>query len=119
MCLRGCFIGIALLLFSGAGFAHQVSLGPEDQTPGDQYVLGPDSRPQPGVPKGETSEFIFDHSRIYPGTSRKITVYVPAEYKGDKPAYIYVGLDGLGFLATNLARVLKSEEDPPALPGWQ
>ena len=26
-------------------------------------------------------------------------VYVPAEYRGDKPACVYVGLDGLGFNA--------------------
>ena len=52
---------------------------------------------QSGVPKGEIFEFIVDHSQIYPGTSRKITVYVPAEYKADKPACVYVGLDGLGF----------------------
>jgi hypothetical protein len=62
----------------------------------DPYVLGPDSKAQPGVPKGKTFEFTFDHSRIFPGTTRKITVYVPADYKGDKPACVYLGLDGLG-----------------------
>jgi enterochelin esterase-like enzyme len=63
----------------------------------DNYEPGPDSKPQPGVPKGKTFSFTYEGSRIFPGTSRNITVYVPAQYKGDKPACVYVGLDGLGF----------------------
>ena len=63
----------------------------------DNYEPGPDSKPQPGVPKGKTWSFQFTDSKIFPGTSRHITVYVPAQYKGDKPACVYVGLDGLGF----------------------
>ncbi|NQT88644.1 gluconolactonase, partial [bacterium] len=63
----------------------------------DNYVPGPDSKPQPGVPKGKTFSFRFEGSKVFPGTSRHITVYVPAQYKGDKPACVYVGLDGLGF----------------------
>src|SRR5882672_10797566 len=62
-----------------------------------QYVRGPDSRPQSGVPKGKIFEFTLDHSKIFPGTTRKITVYVPAEYAADKPACVYVGLDDLAF----------------------
>ncbi|HVU07050.1 MAG TPA: SMP-30/gluconolactonase/LRE family protein [Verrucomicrobiae bacterium] len=63
----------------------------------DNYKSGPDSMPQPGVPKGKTFWFKFANSKIFPGTSRIITVYVPAKYKGDKPACVYMGLDGLGF----------------------
>jgi hypothetical protein len=65
----------------------------------DQYALGPDSLPQPGVPAGKTFQFEMGHSKIFPDTVRKITVYIPAAYKGDKPACVYVGLDGLGFHA--------------------
>ena len=63
----------------------------------DNYEPGPDSKPQPGVPKGSTFSFKFADSKIFPGTSRTITVYVPAQYKGDEPACVYVGLDSLGF----------------------
>jgi enterochelin esterase-like enzyme len=55
--------------------------------------------PQPGVPQGKIFEFRFEQSRIFPGTARKITVYVPAQYTADQPACLYVGLDGLGFEA--------------------
>ena len=63
----------------------------------DNYQPGPDSQPQAGVPKGETFSFQLDNSSVFPGTRRTITVYVPAQYRGDKPACVYVGLDGLGF----------------------
>jgi sugar lactone lactonase YvrE len=65
----------------------------------DPYTPGPDSQPQSGVPKGKTFEFIFTESRIFPGTVRKITVYVPVQYRAEKPACVYVGLDGLWFEA--------------------
>ncbi|HUC84908.1 MAG TPA: alpha/beta hydrolase-fold protein, partial [Candidatus Acidoferrales bacterium] len=63
----------------------------------DNYPPGPDSKPQAGVPKGETFSFQLENSQVFPGTRRTITVYVPAQYKGDPPACVYVGLDGLGF----------------------
>jgi sugar lactone lactonase YvrE/enterochelin esterase-like enzyme len=65
----------------------------------DPYVPGPDSLPHPDVPKGKVFEFDFNQSRIFPGTTRKIFVYVPAQYRGDKPACVYVGLDGFAFEA--------------------
>jgi len=65
----------------------------------DRYTPGPDSQPQAGVPQGKTFEFAFDRSAVFPGTSRTITVYVPAQYRGNAPACLYVGLDGLWFNA--------------------
>jgi sugar lactone lactonase YvrE len=51
------------------------------------------------VPKGESLEFTFESSTIFPGTTRKITVYIPGLYRAERPACVYVGLDGLGFEA--------------------
>ena len=65
----------------------------------DDYELGPDSKPQPDVPKGKVFGFPLQDSKIFPGTKRHISVYVPAQYRGDKPACVYVALDGLGFNA--------------------
>ncbi len=64
--------------------------------PSDAYPLGRDSLPQ-NVPHGKTFVFTLDHSTVFPDTSRKITVYVPAEYTDAEPACVYVGLDGLSF----------------------
>ena len=60
------------------------------------YPLGPDSEKQEGVPEGKTFQVVFDQSTIFPGTTREITVYVPAQYDASKAACVYVGLDGLG-----------------------
>jgi sugar lactone lactonase YvrE/enterochelin esterase-like enzyme len=88
-----------VLLACGMTFAQQASTGSKLPSPDDQYVPGPDSQPQPGVPKGKIFEFTFDHSKVFPGTTRKISVYVPAEYRAGKPACVYVGLDALAFEA--------------------
>jgi enterochelin esterase-like enzyme len=98
MRLQTCCIAAALLL-CGVVSAQQTVPGTRPTSPDDQYVPGPDSLPQPDVPKGKVFEFTLDGSHIYPGTSRKITVYVPAEYRADKPACVYVGLDALAFEA--------------------
>ena len=34
-------------------------------------------------------------SKIYPGTTHTYQVYVPEQYNGNKPACLYVGLDGV------------------------
>jgi enterochelin esterase-like enzyme len=62
---------------------------------GDASVPGPDSLPQPGVPKGTTFEFAFDHSKIFPGTTRQVTVYIPKQYDPAKPACVWVSQDGV------------------------
>jgi sugar lactone lactonase YvrE/enterochelin esterase-like enzyme len=79
----------------------------------DNYEPGPDSKPQPGVPKGKTFSFKLETSKIFPGTSRTITVYVPAQYTGDKPACVYVGLDGLGFGVTTVFDNLIHKKEMP------
>ncbi len=62
----------------------------------DDYPVGPDSQPQPGVPKGDVLKFTLENSKIFPGTHHDYWVYVPAEYTADKPACVYVGQDGVG-----------------------
>ncbi len=65
--------------------------------PSDAYPLTPDSLPNPAVPHGHEFTIELSHSSIFSQTTRTISVYVPAEYKGDKAVCVYVGLDGLGF----------------------
>ena len=64
--------------------------------PSDNYALGPDSLPHPGVPAGKIFKFEIANPKTFPDTVRTITVYVPAQYRPVKPACVYVGLDGLG-----------------------
>ncbi|HEY2018380.1 MAG TPA: SMP-30/gluconolactonase/LRE family protein [Bryobacteraceae bacterium] len=65
----------------------------------DDYVLGPDSQPHAGVPKGKVTKYSWNDSRIYPGSGRDYWVYVPAQYDGTKPACVMVFQDGSGFVS--------------------
>ena len=64
---------------------------------GQEYVPGPDSQPQAGVPKGTVSEHSWT-SKIYPGTVRDYWVYVPAQYDASKPACVMIFQDGGGLV---------------------
>jgi enterochelin esterase family protein len=60
----------------------------------DQYVLGPDSLPQEGVPRGKVVPMPNWKSQIFPGTERTWWLYVPAQYDGSTPASVLVIQDG-------------------------
>jgi sugar lactone lactonase YvrE/enterochelin esterase-like enzyme len=64
----------------------------------EEYVLGPDSARQPGVPQGKVTKHEWRNSKIYPGTTREYYVYVPAQYRPEKPACTMVFLDGSTFV---------------------
>jgi sugar lactone lactonase YvrE/enterochelin esterase-like enzyme len=51
------------------------------------------------VPKGEVQKFSFDRSRVFPGTTRDVWVYVPRQYDPAKPACLYVNQDGIQYNA--------------------
>ena len=76
----------ALLLFSLSVFA---------QAPAENYPVDSASVEHAGVPKGEVLKFVFDSSKIFPGTWREYWVYVPAQYNPAVPACVYVNQDGI------------------------
>ena len=67
------------------------------QSRAEEYVLGPDSQRQPGVPQGKVTRYEWT-SRIYPGTVRDYWVYVPAQYEASKPACLMIFQDGHAFV---------------------
>jgi enterochelin esterase family protein len=62
----------------------------------EAYETHPDSREQPGVPKGTVKQMPSWESRIFSGTRRDWWVYVPAQYKPEAPAAVMVFQDGAG-----------------------
>ncbi len=64
----------------------------------DDYTLGPDSLPQPGVPAGAIHKFHLASSRLFPGTQRDYWVYVPAQYRPAVAACVMVFQDGERFV---------------------
>jgi S-formylglutathione hydrolase FrmB len=77
---------------------------PALRKPGD-YPLGPDSRPQPNVPKGRLEGPFPFRSQIIAGTVRLYWIYVPAQYTATSPANVLVFQDGQR--ATNPSGVLQ------------
>lgn len=60
----------------------------------DTYPLGPDSQPQPGVPKGRVEGPFVWKSTIFANTVRQYWIYVPAQYDPARPAALMVFQDG-------------------------
>src|SRR5436305_11024136 len=71
---------------------------PDDFSMPVRYALGPDSYRQAGVPAGTVSEHRTADSRIFPGTTHRYWIYVPAQYTGSEPASLMVFLDGRMYL---------------------
>ena len=83
----------------------------------EEYPVHPDSKPQPGVPKGEVMKFTFENSKIFPGTWREYWVYVPAQYTPDKPACVYVNQDGIQYEAPTVFDNLINKKEMPITIG--
>jgi gluconolactonase len=83
----------------------------------DAYVPGPDSVPQAGVPKGELIKFTFADSKIFPGTTRQVTVYVPRAYDPAKPACLFVDQDGVQWNAPVVLDNLIARQEVPVMIG--
>ena len=57
----------------------------------------PDRNVQAGVPQGKVTAGVFTDSKLFPGTRRDYSVYVPQQYTPDTPASLMVFQDGSGF----------------------
>lgn len=88
---RTSFFAIGLLgSFGALSIAQSLQLHGESY----QYMLGPDSQPRDGVPKGTVTQHELLESSVYPGTVRRYSVYVPAQYEASVPAALMVFQDG-------------------------
>jgi len=65
----------------------------------DVYLLGPDSAPHEGVPKGKVIGPLTLASDVFTNTTRHYWVYVPAQYDAKKPACLMIFQDGHFFVA--------------------
>src|SRR3954470_21142698 len=89
------------------------SLNAFEQTPAETYPEDPASVEQAGVPKGEVLKFSFDQSKIYPGTFREYWIYIPAQYRPETPACVYINQDGIQWKApTVFDNLINSKEMP-------
>jgi gluconolactonase len=84
-------------------------------TPPSTYVP-PEIKPE-AVLKGEIKECTFSGSSIFPGTERQVTVFIPAQYDGSKPACVYVKTDGYNPREKSLLETLIASKEMPVTIG--
>lgn len=87
------------------------------QAPEESYPFDPASLEQANVPRGEVLKFTFDQSKIFPGTWREYWVYVPAQYKPETPACLYVNQDGIQWKAPTVFDNLIHNKEMPVTIG--
>lgn len=61
------------------------------------YEHGVDSQLNSSVPQGTVSQHVWTDSKVFAGTKRRYSVYVPAQYDGKAPAALMVFQDGHAF----------------------
>ena len=83
----------------------------------ETYPVDPASEVQAGIPKGEILKFTFTNSKIFPGTSREVSVYIPTQYRPDKPACVYVNQDGVQWKAPTVFDNLIASKEMPVTIG--
>jgi enterochelin esterase-like enzyme/sugar lactone lactonase YvrE len=72
----------------------------------------PAIKPEDILP-GQMKECTFEQSKIFPGTTRAVSVFIPAQYDGSKPACVYVKTDGYrNGEKENLERLIATREMP-------
>ena len=94
---------------TGAADGTRVSINKSDGQP-------PAIKPEDILP-GETKQFRFTASRIFPGTVRDVTVFIPAQYDGKKPACVYVKTDGFNPREKTLLETMIATKEMPVTIG--
>ena len=69
------------------------------------------------VPKGELVKFTFDQSKVFPGTTREVSVYIPRQYDAAQPACVYVNQDGVQYNAPAVFDQLIHKKEMPVTIG--
>ncbi len=90
-------------------------IAPVDAAPASAYVA-PEIKPEDILP-GTIKRATFSTSTIYPGTVREVTVFIPAQYDGSKPACVYVKTDGFNPREKTLMETLIATKEMPVAIG--
>ena len=66
---------------------------------------------------GELKQFNYSDSKIFPGTVRNVSVFIPAQYDGSKTACVYVKTDGYSPIEKPLMESLIAAKEMPVTVG--
>lgn len=76
----------------------------------------PEIAPEAILP-GTIKQLTFNTSRIFPGTVRDVTVFIPAQYEAAKPACVYVKTDGFNPKEKQLLETMIATKEIPVTVG--
>ena len=96
--------------------AGVVTSGSFAQERGATAYVAPSIKPE-DVLKGEIKSCPFSASAIFPGTVRDVSVFIPAQYNGSKPACVYVKTDGYNPREKALLETLIATKEMPVTIG--
>src|SRR5262245_28610585 len=99
--VAACFTIVVAVWLGAQGLATPPQAPPSDLPP-VSYSLGPDSQPQPGVPKGSLTKHTLAPGKFYPGTPHNYQLFVPAQYDASRPIPFMIFLDGSGYAGDNV-----------------
>jgi enterochelin esterase family protein len=94
---QGILLLLAALLLAGG--THTASAQKKKPAP-KPYAHGPDSKEQDGVPRGKLIDMGVWKSKVFDGTERRWSIYVPAQYDAKVPACVMVFQDGQWYANT-------------------
>jgi len=69
------------------------------------------------IRRGEIKQLKFEQSKIFPGTTREVTVFIPAQYDAAKPACVYVKTDGYNPREKDLLETMIATKEIPVTVG--
>jgi enterochelin esterase-like enzyme/sugar lactone lactonase YvrE len=69
------------------------------------------------IKEGAIKQFTFTASKVFPGTVRDVTVFIPAQYDGSKPACVYVKTDGYNPREKTLIETMIATKEMPVTVG--
>ena len=78
--------------------------------------VAPSIKPE-DVLQGVTKKCSFTKSAIFPGTVRDVSVFIPAQYDGSKPACVYVKTDGYNPREKALLETMIATKEMPVTIG--
>src|SRR5258708_5174203 len=119
--VAGCFAIAVAVWVTGLAAPAGTPQAPTSGLPPVDYSLGPDSQPQPEVPKGALSRHTLAPGTFFPGTPHTYQLYVPAQYDPGRPIACMIFLDGSGYAGNNvrvpvvLDNLIARRDVPPML----
>ena len=87
-----------------------------DATVGGPQYVPPEIKAE-DILAGTTKQFSFASSKIFPGTVRDVTVFIPAQYDATKPACVYVKTDGFNPREKTLLETMIATQEIPVTVG--